>query len=30
MFTTVSMITMLAAGIAFSIWMANHDNLEVC
>jgi len=29
MFTTVSMIVMLAVGAAFSIWMAKHDNLEV-
>jgi len=30
MFTIVSMITMSLVGIAFSIWMAKYDNLEVC
>lgn len=29
MFTTLSMIAMLIAGTAFSIWMARYDDLEV-
>ena len=29
MFTSFSMIVLLAAGTAFSIWMAKHENLEV-